>query len=1341
MVLLLALIAGIGQMWALDENRGNKAGIFDEAGGTVHLKVDGIEPIGMTVSKSGVSNYSPGLSCSSLVLEAASLNTWKTKNQANMCSARFYYKIYQVDESGSWVRDITNWIEKNLPRESDKEDNGKINQTWADRSLGVDLIKTHTLTDNYYVFEFKFDATGDDNSTSDCKGTYYYRNGSSGNSYKIPFTIKRNTCTVSSDRFENVFLFKGEEDNNIYAWDSIDGSLKNAEWPGNESSSEFDQIGDFYVYGIKSGKAVTNYDIYDKFIVNKSSSQTADLSVLGHKGKFYDLSSYNDTQVDSIPVTISRTHYGPMWGDKLNMTFTLKDWDNLEGGRYTITSPDGAIITGDEGTIEDEEGSATCLIELPEGDDTPSGNVRIVFAYTVNHVTFTVTTYVYVYQPIVIKVRDDVGFKNIYMKMTTTRARDWNAWPGIKQEHLGGDWYIVRLNPHLYKFWFNNGSSAKQTYQDGMDISGFSSGQIRRLTKDNENYSDCYLADPEAIGVDLYRIDSSDGTNTYHSNAVTLDATGEDAIMSFYADLYNVSSTYKLMKMEASGTTWSEVDGSSIAKASLTAVYGDATESKPGNIFIAKLNSNSTPTGITDIAVYDRTAGFDIYCGATTANYLTNGEGDTKFIYFEPNATIFPNESFRYYWVDWFPSSSSSPQSVVASVGNAYNDNLANVIGEDIYAPTGTTKSEGGYDGGNVRFGYNPETNYFSRHIIAGSGSSIKIKGTYVTPDGGSAGAEGAFRDASAWVYTISASVKGQATADVTTSYNSFAISLADDQQLLGGDPDSNYDVVITYDFKTNRLLAAWKPSGPFEGFDLQSNLMVVRTENGAPTVLNIVDANDDKSIDPLTGITKIYTVLEITQDNWEQSGGNADRRIVSGDYIDEYYWISLPYECLVRDVFGFEGYGSNGSWVLQTYRGDLRAKKGWWAETNAWWYDLDRTDTLKANEGYVLRVTNLMGENSIGIPQRFAGSAGDHGKLSLFFPSNDNNLTIEPYAQETIKTHLDSLKCTVWRKWETDPSGNKGENNPIWDRRAIDSNWRIIGSPSFDSTKIVAPTFIDDATWGTVDRNEDGVIDDKDYKWDRDNYIKTNGVYGLKYFYTWSVVSNEPRFTITPTADRAIPATHAYLVQYAGDITWQKWNAGNPLVVIQKAPARHQEEVIGDQTLRLVLKQGANEADVAYVSRMAYGATMGYDLNMDLSKMINANSANIYTMGELYKMAGNCIPDTVKTLPVGIRLAADGDYTFAIPEGTYGTGVTLIDKVANTRTNLALTDYTVTLTAGTYDERFELELSPIAQTPTDVEETEIVNRQSSIRKLMIDGVLYIVKDGKVFDARGNRLQ
>ena len=136
---------------------------------------------------------------------------------------------------------------------------------------------------------------------------------------------------------------------------------------------------------------------------------------------------------------------------------------------------------------------------------------------------------------------------------------------------------------------------------------------------------------------------------------------------------------------------------------------------------------------------------------------------------------------------------------------------------------------------------------------------------------------------------------------------------------------------------------------------------------------------------------------------------------------------------------------------------------------------------------------------------------------------------------------------------------------------------------------------------------------------------------------------------------------------------------------------------------------------------------------------MINKRNNNIYTKAGYYKMAGNCLPDTVKMVPVGVQLYNAGEYTFSMPDGANGVGVTLVDKVANIRTNLALMDYTVSLEAGTNDERFVLELSPIKNTPTGIE--AISDQNSAVRKVIVDGALYIIRDGDVFDARGTRVK
>ena len=89
--------------------------------------------------------------------------------------------------------------------------------------------------------------------------------------------------------------------------------------------------------------------------------------------------------------------------------------------------------------------------------------------------------------------------------------------------------------------------------------------------------------------------------------------------------------------------------------------------------------------------------------------------------------------------------------------------------------------------------------------------------------------------------------------------------------------------------------------------------------------------------------------------------------------------------------------------------------------------------------------------------------------------------------------------------------------------------------------------------------------------------------------------------------------------------------------------------------------------------------------------------------------------------VPVGVKLAADGDYTFSIPDGTNGVGVTLIDSYNGTHTNLSALDYTVSLEAGTYDDRFLLQISPIHSTPTEIDGVE--SQKSKVESRTVSGL------------------
>ena len=148
---------------------------------------------------------------------------------------------------------------------------------------------------------------------------------------------------------------------------------------------------------------------------------------------------------------------------------------------------------------------------------------------------------------------------------------------------------------------------------------------------------------------------------------------------------------------------------------------------------------------------------------------------------------------------------------------------------------------------------------------------------------------------------------------------------------------------------------------------------------------------------------------------------------------------------------------------------------------------------------------------------------------------------------------------------------------------------------------------------------------------------------------------------------------------------------------------------------------------------------TTGFDFNYDLCKIINKGS-NIYSIitneESPVEVAANVLPIEETIIPLGVVSAAAGEYTFVMPNGTDGIVVELIDYETNTRTNMLLDNYTVNLGKGTFENRFALHVKP-DKTTTSVDNIANEATGDKVKKYLIDGVLYMQKDGVLYDAQG----
>ena len=503
------------------------------------------------------------------------------------------------------------------------------------------------------------------------------------------------------------------------------------------------------------------------------------------------------------------------------------------------------------------------------------------------------------------------------------------------------------------------------------------------------------------------------------------------------------------------------------------------------------------------------------------------------------------------------------------------------------------------------------------------------------------------------------------------------------------------------YDFKTNRLMAAWVPADTIKSAQtVNADIMIVREHQDAASNIVLQGSGNIR----LTEGKMIYGVMRFnryTLNNREKTGAHGFLPIANwkSQYERSMYYISFPFDVKINEIFGMGEYGKH--WIMQRYRGDQRAQKGFWIDSGSYWKFMGPDMTLNANEGYILTLDlnkfeyNLTGEGDIwhnGVEE-----------IELYFPASEA-VNITQVADFELPA-LDSTiyKCTI----------NRGDGTD-GDRRIKDSYWRCIGVPSFaDYSGVVKDSVGNDITW------------------------KPDGLPFL-YDINWADKS------ITAYSGKNFPfkAMHAYLIQNGSNIHWYNVYTYQPSPAVG-APRRSKEE-LSELEFRLEINQQDSMIDQTYVRLSEEeGVTNEFDFGQDMSKEFNAG-ANIYTFIGYEQVAGNSMPfsNQTTTVPVGVKIATDGDYTFALPEGTEGVGVVLIDNNASTRTNLALTDYTVNLTAGTYDERFYLEISPIKQMPTDIENVQGDNVHSTkVRKVMVDGILYIVKDGRIYDATGTRVQ
>lgn len=743
----------------------------------------------------------------------------------------------------------------------------------------------------------------------------------------------------------------------------------------------------------------------------------------------------------------------------------------------------------------------------------------------------------------------------------------------------------------------------------------------------------------------------------YTSNIVET----SDEIVSFFAPSNaSESKSYRqgVVTIEHNGATVATVPANTFAAS---------------GVYTAKINT--TTPALTNVALYtgdyyirtdEATGGWDHYDESGKDNKLTKFTRNTKF----------PNESYSYYWVKNVAKTSEGDGDVniKAVAANEYNPVLCNFSINEYISRSA--------NGTNLRFGYEPTTNDLVRGILKGSTESdfLNIVGEdnniFLHSNKDTCLNEAMYteevkrstlKDVSNWVYLIDvyaevADANSEADVVLKSNYNGvhYLLGMVKDNTghetstpitypvIQKGTTPGMYRIRVVYDFKTNRLFGAWNP----EDMDVTGTLNVdadvifIRHEMGDVAQINITNAASK-----VDKIQQALFALEVENDQLKALGNR-----------ELHYWITLPFDCKVSNIFGIGGFMNY--WGIQRYNGAKRAQIGWFKETDSFWEWLGTEETLQKGEGYLLSIDKYALQQG-GQWREYGGKS----QLTLYFPSTTNGFSITQATGADLTTTYAPLICTITRE----------------DRDLYDSNWRCIGTPGYKNITV--------ASWDSIGD-----------KYDPDS-VPPRFLYEF-HEQTTSAVYAQGTYTVTDGSAFTYRSFNSYLAQYAGTITWNPYSKGGNasaapkrLPLAGETPTKAEIDLLGDDDELL---------DRAFVW-LQEGATIGYDQNYDLNKIVQKKANQIYSLAEAgAPYAANILPFGTDTVQLVVNIVNEGEFTFSLNNDKHvGMAPVLYDMFKSEKVNLMTTDYVVELETGKYDDRFFLLFQPVQPIVTSFETTE----------------------------------
>lgn len=671
--------------------------------------------------------------------------------------------------------------------------------------------------------------------------------------------------------------------------------------------------------------------------------------------------------------------------------------------------------------------------------------------------------------------------------------------------------------------------------------------------------------------------------------------------------------------------------------------------------------------------------------------------------------------TFDNYWCHYYSTGTGHNSNIKCVVANDYCNQLSDTLKQDSLHIAWMSGNEPyvPVDGTSIRFSYNSATNTINRSYLAAQDDDyyldIKVYNSakiyndsdvdlYTTSFDNTWANRCRFTDTKDWVYEKTIKVIPGGKAGVVAKYQGVSQTFLPDTTTLIGSPDASstkYTIRLVYDFKTNYMMSSFMIDDETTIIENLSDfdMLWVRHKNSSATQLKLGGSTK------LTNV-RVIGAIELRYDSVHYQSTEVGHVDVtrwtpeSRPYLK--YFLSFPFDVPVNNIFGLNQADLGREYIIQGYNGAKRAEKGLFGlDGNNYWEYLTLADTMYANQGYYVIFDN---DYVSGTRGQIWENKSEHSSVYLYFPAAEPIAEINSGNGKT--TTAASHECKIDRPW----AGSYANRNHL----KTDSHWNTIGSPYFHDS------YIKDTT----------ASDTTKYNYPLESYYYLDDS-GSDVWYT-QAIDSKPMFK----------AMSAVLIQWYGTITWTTDSEQSNYHAV---PRKTQEDK--HYLAKLELHYNGSVADWAYV-KMQDGAEDDFVLCEDMLKVYNKSISNIYTFADDYDVAFNNLPIKSQTIPVGVLIRKNGTYSFSMPENISGT-VTLVDKFDGTRTNLAMEDYEVYLEKGTIEDRFELEIN-VNKMPTAIDGAEDGSgslKDGKAHKFIENGVMYILENGRIYDAQGNRVK